>query len=145
MIQPHHFTVTKMIYYRWLKENCNSIDGITLRCIIIYNKTLYYDQCLEDRGRFGRGCCNVSLLSLPLCLFPQLPRTGYSAAEPCTLSETVFKQNWCTVGLSLRPPAALCFPKKDSTGSWQSFSERIYSTPGTDNKYCVISTNEYTA
>ena len=69
-------------------------------------------QFLEDLGRFGRGISNTSLLLVLHCLFPQLPRIGPNAAEPCTRSETVFKQNWLTVGLSLRPPARPLFSKE---------------------------------
>ena len=87
----------------------------------------------------------MSTLDKESCfLFPQLPRTGFSAAEPCTLRDAVFSQNCFTVGLSDRPPRALCLPKKDSTGSWHSFSEKKYITPGRPSSSGVISVNEAT-
>ena len=77
------------------------------------------------------------------CLL-QFPRIGSRAAEPCSRSDTVFLQNCCTVGFSLRPPAARCFPKNDSAGSWHNFSVSKYSTPCTDNKTGAISRNART-
>lgn len=77
-------------------------------------------------------------------LFPQFPRTGSSAAEPCTLKDAVFSQNCFTVGLSDLPPQALCLPKNDSTGSWQSFSEKKHVTPGRPRSSGTISVNEAT-
>ena len=76
--------------------------------------------------------------------FPTFPWIGSNAADPWTLSDTMFSQNRWTVGLSLRPPAARWFPKNASTGSWHSFSDSTYCTPETANKICVISTNEWT-
>ena len=65
------------------------------------------------------------------CVFPQLPQTGSSAAEPCTLRDAVFSQNCFTVGSSDHPP--------QSTGSWHSFSEKKHVTPGRPSSSSVIS------
>ena len=59
----------------------------------------------------------ISVSELLVGLFPQLPRTGSKAEDPWTRKDTVFLQKSCTVGLSFLPPALLCFPKKDSSGS----------------------------
>lgn len=104
-----------------------------------------YVQCFADLGLFGSGVSILSSRPVEVGLEAQFPRIGSNAAEPWTLRDTVLEQNCRTVGLSLRPPAALCLPKKDSRGSWQSFSDKMYSTPGTAKRNCVISMKECTA
>ena len=87
----------------------------------------------------------VSAGTLQDALFLQLPLTGSRAAKPWTRRETVLSMNCLTFGFSFRPPHALCFPKNDSTGSWQNFSLRIYETSGTASRSLQTSTKECTA
>ena len=79
----------KEIIGLWVTTRGFSIAGTYATALYTLIKT----QCLEYLGRFGRGFSNMSLLLVLHCLFPQLPRTGSNAAEPCTRNETVLKQN----------------------------------------------------
>lgn len=77
-------------------------------------------------------------------LLRQLPRVGSRAEDPWTRRDTVFSINCFAVGFSFLPPQGRCFPKNDSTGSWQNFSLRRYCTPGTPRRTLDNSINECT-
>ena len=79
--------------------------------------------------------CSLRFLTLPPCPM---------AMVLCTRIAWVLCRNVRTLGLSLLPPRARCWPKKDSNGSWLSLSERRNKPGFIDSRYRAISTNEKT-
>ena len=93
---------------------------------------------------FGNGVSSITdwVFFFIRFLLWQFPLTGSRAAHPWTLRETVLSRSCLAEGFSLRPPQALCLPKKHSRGSCVSLSLKRYCTLGCLNKYSAISIKE---
>ena len=106
----------------------------------------YYTLCNAIHSYFsfilrllGNGVSSI-ISSGFFLLRRQLPRTGFNATDPWTRSDVVLFKNVLMSGFSFLPPHARCFPKNDSTGSWQNHSLNRYLTPSSFNRYFAIST-----
>ena len=118
--------------YYVITPSCTCVAII--RCAMLYTVIFHLSSVFWAMGSH--------LLSLPafFLLRRQLPRTGFNATDPWTRSDVVLFKNVLMSGFSFLPPHARCFPKNDSTGSWQNHSLNRYLTPSSFNRYFAIST-----